>query len=63
MADKLYRVSWSPGMLLLHAKDEARAIELALEYLRAPGAKRVTVKEVIVAEPGEVADVDSRTSC
>ena len=54
MADKLYRVSWSPGMLLLHAKDETRAIETALEYLRVP--KRVTVKEVIVAEPGEVID-------
>lgn len=44
-SDKAFRVSWPAGQITVHRADAKGAIEVALEYLRVPEAKRM------VAEP------------
>ena len=46
MGDRLFSVEWPAGKVLLHAKDEKRAIEVALQYLSQPEAKRIKATPV-----------------
>jgi len=50
MADRLFKVEWPAGKVLLHAKDEEQAMKRAVDYLAQPTAKRLTATEVLLSE-------------
>lgn len=53
MADKLMKVSWNGGSIVIHVPSHKRAIDVALEYIRQPEANRFTVEP---ARPEEEKD-------
>jgi hypothetical protein len=44
VADKLYRISFHAKPITVHAPNEKRAIDVALEYLRQPETQRIVVE-------------------
>lgn len=46
MADKLYRVAFVAKPIAVHAPNEKRAIDVAIEYLRQPESGRIVVEPV-----------------
>lgn len=44
MADQPYRVTFKALPIIVHAKDEKQAIEIAIEYLRQPESNRIKVE-------------------
>ena len=44
MADRPYRVIFKALPIIVHAKDEKQAIEIAIEYLRQADSGRITVE-------------------
>lgn len=45
MADKLYRVAFVAKPIAVHAPNEKRAIDIAIEYLRQPDSGRIVVED------------------
>lgn len=50
MADQLYRVTWKPGTITVHASSPERARKIALEYLQ---AKELGFFETTIEEPAK----------
>jgi 1,2-phenylacetyl-CoA epoxidase PaaB subunit len=46
MPDRPYRVTFSAKPIIVHARDEKQALEIALEYLRQPESDRIRVENV-----------------
>lgn len=44
MADSPYRVTFSAKPIIVHARDEKQAIDIAIEYLRQPETSRIQVE-------------------
>lgn len=42
--DKLYRITFVAKPIAVHAPNEKRAIDIALEYLRQPESNRIVVE-------------------
>jgi len=42
MADRPYRITFSPLPIILHASSEKQALEICVEYLRQPGRIVIT---------------------
>lgn len=56
MPDRLFKVEWPAGTVLVHAKDEEQATRRAAEYLAQPTSKRLTATEVLLSEVAEKPD-------
>jgi hypothetical protein len=48
--DKPLRVTWMAGQIIVHAPSHARAIDVALEYIRQPQTSRILVEPAINEE-------------
>lgn len=44
MSDQIYRVTWKAGEIMVHAPNLSRAVDVALEYMRAPGIEHFAVE-------------------
>ena len=44
MGDRPWEIFFSAKPIIVHATDEKKAIEIAIEYLRQPEANRIIVK-------------------
>lgn len=44
MADRPYRITFKAQPIIVHARDEKQAIDIAIEYLRQPETSRIHVE-------------------
>lgn len=50
MDDPFFRVTWKAGQIIVHAKDNKQAIDVAMEYIRQPATSRITVEPQLKSE-------------